>query len=178
MMIGLTILGAWLLADFATGIVHWAEDKFLDREFKISFLNQLRADNDLHHSKPAALIRYTYWENINTSAPFTLPSAAILFAVGAPAWLCLAVFFGTFANLVHRFSHTPQGRLPKWIRFMQRTGLFISIPHHAKHHFDAKGLVTKENSTRHYCPMTNWLNPWLDRLRFFHLLEWCLKGRR
>lgn len=175
MMIVLTILGAWLLADFLTGVVHWAEDKFLDREFKINFLNQIKADNDLHHAKPAALTQYTYWENINTSAPITLPLSLLLFLLGTPTVLWLALFFGTFANLVHRFAHTPQGRLPKWIRFMQWTGLFISIRHHAKHHFGPKGLVIKENSTRHFCPMTSWLNPWLDCLRFFRFLEWCLK---
>lgn len=173
----LTVLGAWLLADLLTGIVHWAQDKLLVSESRFSILNDIKADNDLHHAKPAAMIRYSWWENINTSVPYAWPVALVLFLVGAPMLIWLVVFFGSFANLIHRFSHLPKGKLNWFLRFMQRTGLFISVDHHKEHHFDKNGVVRKENTTGKYCPMTNWLNPWLDLIGFFSALErlCCLK---
>ncbi len=173
-----TILGSWLLADFLTGIAHWAQDKLLTFEPKNKWLRGIKADNDLHHAKPAAMLRFTWWENINTSAPYTWPTAAVLFWLGAPPLIYLAIFFGSFANLIHRFSHMPKGKLNRFLRFMQWTGLFISIEHHREHHFDRNGVIRKEDTTVRYCPMTDWVNPILDRIRFWSALEFICRARR
>lgn len=174
----MVILYAWLLADFLTGIVHWAQDKLLLRETGVRFLDRVKLDNDLHHAKPAQLTRYTLWQNMNTSAIAAWPAALGLFLIGAPTVLWLAAILGSFANIVHRYAHTPRARIPRWIRFMQWTGLFISGSHHNQHHFDSNGLVRKEDSTGKYCPMSNWLNPILDHSRFFLGLERILLRKR
>lgn len=171
----MTILFAWLLADFLSGLIHWWEDRVLVGPSKFAFVNRIKADNDLHHSKPAALTRETYWGNINTSVPVAWPLALGLFLIGCPTVIWLAVFFASFANLVHRFSHMPKRKIPRVVRFLQWTRLFISVDHHAKHHFDENGVIEKQNTTIRYCPMTGILNPVLDRLRFFHLLELFLR---
>lgn len=170
-MVIIEILGAWLLADFLSGVVHWAEDRLLTEETRFDLLNSIKADNDLHHQKPAALTRYSYWENISTTAPLSLPLAMALYYLGAHHVFWLAAFFGTFANLIHRLSHTPPNKLPIFIQFLQFTGLFISFEHHHKHHYSMNGIVKKEDASIRYCPMTNWLNPILDYIGFFPGLE-------
>lgn len=167
----MTILFAWLLADFFTGLIHWAQDRLLVKETRFAFLNTIKADNDLHHDRPAAMVHLSMWENINTSAPYAWPLAAVCFIIGFPMIVWLTILFASFGNLVHRFAHMPKGRVPRPIRWLQRTGLFISFDHHHMHHFDDEGVIEKENSKIRFCPMTNWVNPVLDYVRFFRFLE-------
>lgn len=170
-MIVVEIFAAWMLADFLTGLVHWAEDVFLNEETKFEFLNQIKEDNDFHHIKPTAMLFHSYWGNINTSAPFTIPLSISLYFSGAPLVLWLAVFFATFANITHRWAHTPRRQIPKIVVKIQKTGLFISPRHHNEHHFKPGGLVAKRDANKHFCPMTNYLNPILDRIGFFRRLK-------
>jgi len=170
------ILLAWLLADFITGLIHWAEDKFLNNPSRIKFLETVRLDNDLHHDRPAAICSFSWWENINTTAPITIPLAMVLWYLNAPEVIWLAAFFATFANLVHRWGHERQSKLNPVIKYLQRTGLFISFRHHAVHHYDDNGVIEKKDTSKHFCPMTNWLNPALDKIRFFKFLEHVVGG--
>ncbi len=170
-MIALKILAGWLLADFITGIVHWAQDKLMPRPTRFRILNRIRFDNELHHKQPAAMIRHTLWGNVNTSVPITIPISAVLLFSGAPDVLTLAVFFSSAANIVHRWAHMPKAMLIPPIRWIQATGLMIDSEQHMRHHANASGLIMKEDTTQIYCPMTCWLNPALDRIRFFPTLE-------
>lgn len=166
----MTFIFAWILADFISGIVHWAQDRLLI-EPKSRFLKSVQADNELHHDRPAAMLSFTPLENINTSVIVAWPLALLLFIIGAPPVIWLAVFFASFGNLVHRFAHLPRAKLPRIIKVLQSTGVFISVAHHAKHHFDEMGVIGRMSTSRRYCPMTNWLNPILDRFGFFNFLE-------
>ena len=80
-------------------------------------------------------------------------------------------FFAAFGNLVHRFSHTPVDQLPRWIRGMQEFGLFISHQQHDAHHRSMKRLIPKHLAGYKFCPMTDWVNPILDRVEFWKSLE-------
>lgn len=166
----LTILLAWLIADFFAGVIHWYEDKILDVP-STSFFGSIQADNELHHENPMAMTKYSAWQNINTTAPVTLPVSAALFMVGAPTLLWLPVFFGTFGNLVHKYAHLHHSQVPWIIRMVQKTGLFITFEQHRRHHYDKNGRVEKEDAKICYCPMTSWLNPALDKINFFGFLE-------
>lgn len=171
MTYGVTILSAWLLADFLTGLGHWAEDKLLKQPSRFRFLEGIRLDNELHHRLPAAFLRLSWWKNINTTCAITCPLALILFLVGAPKVVCLAAFFASFANLVHRFAHLPPARLNAPIKLLQAVGLFPTFKHHWVHHADANGLIEKQNTTGRYCPLTCWLNPILDRSGFWRVMD-------
>jgi hypothetical protein len=166
-----TIILSWLLADFIAGVVHWFEDKVLLNPSRYRFINAIRLDNELHHTFPAAMLKLTPAENIRESVLIAWPLAALLFLLGAPTVIWLALFFVAFGNLIHRFAHQPRGRVGTVVRLLQKTGLFISTEHHLRHHFNSKGLIAKEKTTIHYCPMTNWLNPILDKVGFFAFLE-------
>lgn len=168
----MTILFAWLLADFISGLVHWWEDRANTATSKWEFLNGVRRDNERHHNSPGFFLRYTYWENMNTTAILAWPLALLFLLVGAHflAWTYLFLGFG---NLVHRFAHEPPLKRWRVITLLQRTGLFISYHQHAEHHFDEHTgkLLSREESYRRYCVMTSWLNPILDGIGFWKLLE-------
>lgn len=168
----MTILFAWLLADFISGVVHWWEDRAIVGKSRFKFINSIREDNERHHVMPGYFLRYSWWGNINTTAPLAWAIAAILFATNWPTILWQTFFFIGFGNLIHRWSHEPDARIPAPIRWMQNTGLFISPKHHSGHHYNKEvGLVSRAESNRRFCVMTNWLNPILDRIKFFHYLE-------
>lgn len=171
--LGLEILVAWLLADWITGFFHWFEDRYLDENKAIDFWHEIAADNALHHRKPTAMCLLSWWENIRQAAAIAWPIAAILCLVGLPIWLWLTFVFAAFGNLIHRFSHEPKRKLGWFVRAMQLCGIFISHEHHFKHHYWDNGtrVDPKWNASRAYCPMTNWLNPILDRLGFWWGLE-------
>lgn len=176
-MIVFQIFIAWFLADFLTGLVHWFEDKYLDETQTLNFLASTAEENDLHHRKPTAMVASTPWTNMKSAAAIGWPLAAVLWIFGLPMWVWLVPFFASFGNLVHRWSHMPARHLPSWIRFMQATGIFISRDHHDAHHRSMKQLIPKHLAGYKFCPMTNWVNPILDTMKFWSALErvlgWC-----
>jgi hypothetical protein len=166
----MTILLAWLLADFISGVAHWFEDHVLDERFAFAPLKGIHVDNQLHHRKPAEMLKNSLWGNINTSAPYAWAAAIALFFAGAPTIIWLSVFFVSFVNLTHRWAHMPPAKLNPAVKFMQWTGLFIDMRQHNKHHIVGRKLAEKENSRRCYCAMTSLLNPVLDRIGFWRML--------
>lgn len=167
----LTIVAAWLLADFITGAVHWLEDRYMDDDTSLEFARGVATDNVLHHDKPTAMTLNTGWENMRSGAIFAWPAGLLAWLMGAPDWLWMGLAFASLGNLIHRFAHLPDSRLPRWIKGMQQFGLFISKDHHATHHYAMGRRVSKAQAAIAYCPMTDWLNPLLDRLDFWARAE-------
>lgn len=162
---------AWLLADFMSGVVHWSEDRYLNTPSRFKFLDGIRTDNDLHHEKPYAMLKFTVFQNVNTSVVVAWPLALILYFIGAPAFIWLAFVFVSFGNLAHRWAHTVPGRQDPLVRLLQKIGILCSFEQHAEHHFTGKGVVKKEDSSMCFCVMTSWLNVVLDRIQFFKGME-------
>ena len=163
---GLSVLGGLFFADFVSGIFHWFEDRFGDPKWPV--LGHTIRANQEHHFKPRAFLGGSF-----LSRNKEVFAIGTLFLIGfwALGWLNLftgsAVFFGMFANEFHRAAHrSPKenGRLITWV---QKTGLAQSFAHHAHHH--RKGKDT------HYCVMTNYVNPVLERLQLFRGLEWIIR---
>lgn len=164
-------LSAWMMADFMAGLFHWFEDRVLTDEVKVPWwLKTIQADNGDHHRRPAAMLRFSEWENIKTSVLVSWPLSALCFWAGLH-WMSLAFFFAAFGNLVHRWSHTPASKLPLIVRVVQRSGIFISRASHHKHHYLGTEVIPKEKTTGDYCVMTSWLNPVLDWLGFWNILN-------
>lgn len=159
---------AWILADFVGGLIHWAMDHHMVGPFRVRFLDGIRLDNDRHHEKPGAMLQISLWGNIGTTLAVTVPMTILLMAIEAPAVITLAVFFLSFVNVVHRWAHTPRGKLPRVIRWGQAIGALSSLKAHARHH---QGARDKRDSREGYCPLTDWLNPILDRVHFFDALD-------
>jgi plasmanylethanolamine desaturase len=170
-MVIIHVLLAWLLADFITGVVHWYEEKYMEGPYRFNWVQTMYEDNQLHHTKPTAICQYSWWGNSKISVIFAAPVAATLFYFDFHIILWLGVFFTSFGNLVHRWAHDPYVKIPWFAKVMQKTGLFITANHHDGHHRHDGVLIDKEASTIRYCPMTNWVNPVLDYLEFWAIIE-------
>lgn len=165
------IIAAWFLADFLSGFFHWFEDKCLDGNSRFSFIRQVAEDNERHHTTPTALCGSSIWGNIDTSAVIAWPVCAILWALDVSPVIYMAVFFASFANLIHMWSHEKRWRVPKPVRWLQHIGIFCSQIHHAGHHYSRGKIIEKKDASIRYCVMTDWLNPVLDYINFFGTLE-------
>jgi len=152
-----------LIADFASGFFHWLEDAYGREDFPITG-RLVTKPNILHHHNPRCFTRHSWWHS-----SWDLTCLSVLIVLGA--WLLgqlswqvwLFAVLGANANQIHKWAHrTPQenGRL---ISFLQQCRLVQTPRHHARHHTDPK------NS--HYCVLTDFLNPILDRLRLWEFLE-------
>ena len=155
--------GAWLFADFLTGLVHWWEDAYAKAEWPL--LGPLVAGpNLLHHRDPRAMTRMPWWKNVDVPVLAGAAVMGTLAAVHLLRWpLVLAILLAAFTNLVHRWAHQSPSENGRLITWMQAKGLIQSRAQHALHH--------RWPRKSHYCPLTNALNPVLERLGFWRRLE-------
>ncbi len=179
----MSILAAWLLADFISGLVHWWEDRLLLEPSKFNLIESVRQDNDLHHARPFEMLKNTPLDNSLISLCVAWPIALLLYLGGASILFWMAFFFLGFAALTHRWAHMHSAGLPWPLRFMQWTGLFQSFDAHKLHHYRENMLgpgavISKNDTSGNYCAMSDWLNPVLDKMKFFGLLERIFKGKR
>lgn len=126
---------------------------------------------------PSYFLRFSYWQNINTTAPFAWSFALIALACGSNSIVWLALIFMGLGNLVHRWAHENPRNVPRLVRWLQAIGIFISYKQHREHHWEWKHTLALERHEAHrrYCVMSSWLNPILDRGGFFKLLELMLR---
>lgn len=164
------LLLGYLAADLLSGSVHWFCDTFFAEDTPVIGRLLIAPFRD-HHRHPTAITGYRLLEQDGSSAflviaPLGLawwhggPDPAAPFAVFAHAalWAFAAGALGT--NLLHRWAHAE--RVPPGVRWLQRRRLILSPPGHAVHHRSYVGG---------YCVTSGWLNPLLDRVRFFARLE-------
>ncbi len=154
---------AVLLADFISGLIHWAEDAYARKDTPIigKWIGEANLE---HHHKPRAFVTRSWWQS-----SWDLFLAASLIVAGA-WWLKLMhwsvlvfAFISANANQIHKWAHKApheNGRLVTW---MQKFKIIQSQRHHALHH--------KGEKNSHYCSVTNVLNPVLERLRFWKRFE-------
>lgn len=155
-----------LAADLMGGLFHWAEDSYGTVHTPI-WGPVFVAPNIRHHDEPSAMLRIHWLPN---NAPLIGVSAIIIllawaFSVLTWQWVVFAVI-GGFNQQAHRFAHSPRQRLPSAVRLFQRIGLLQDARHHWCHH--------RPPHRTHFCVMTPWLNPVLDRLGFWRGLEWAV----
>ena len=161
------VLLGYLLADFASGAVHWALDTWFDE----GTLGRAVAIAREHHTHPHHIHGYGFLEH---AALGSAPSAIVfglaawvtaLFPVLAASyvlmilWLISSVcmLFGmSFHNLAHRPARS------RIMRLAQRLHLVCPPAHHWVHH---------RNQTVHYCVVNGWANAVCDRLLVWRRLE-------
>ncbi|MEL7784060.1 fatty acid desaturase CarF family protein [Citromicrobium bathyomarinum] len=158
------LLLGWLLADFLSGLVHWAEDRFgRGREHWPLIGPLVFAPNLLHHERPLDFTRASFvGRNWTTWIVANAIALLLLLAFGPQWWLLSGWIGGMMANEVHAWSHKPE-MTPEWAKPLQRLGLIGFRWHHGLHHWAPHD--------RRYCILTTWLNPVLDRVRFWRGLE-------
>ena len=162
---------AWVLAivsmaDFICGFVHWLEDNYGGKETPIIGA-AIIAPNRLHHNKPRAFITKSWWQSAKIQIMASLFVLAVALWGGWFSWgLLLLVVLATNGNEVHKWSHRTRAENGRLITWLQNSAIVQTRRHHAHHH---RGM---RNS--HYCSITNWVNPILDRSGFWRVLEFCI----
>ena len=155
-----------MLADLAAGVVHWVEDAYV-REDTPLIGSLIGKANVIHHHLPRYMTRNNWWQS---SWDLLLFSGAIVFIAWRfnlltwQVWLFAAI--SANANAVHKWSHRTRKENGRVITFLQNIRLLQTPHHHAVHHTNPKNV--------RYSPITNLVNPILDRLRFWDGLEWLL----
>ena len=164
-----------LAGDFVSGLVHWLADTYGSERtplFGANFIKWFR----LHHVYPKDICTHDFVStNGNTcilAAPlvgFCLPfvweeevSAMRAFTVLTTV-LTAATTVAT--NQFHKWAHADVP--PRVARLLQRAHLILRPQHHSQHH-------TAPHLTD-YCIANGWLNPLLERIKFFGSLEQALR---
>jgi ubiquitin-conjugating enzyme E2 variant len=161
-------MAGFVLADFVSGVVHWAADTWGTPEWPIIGKALIRPFRE-HHVDQKEITRHDFIEtNGNNCFISIFPTLAACltplngglsaFCVQLTFALCFAVF-GT--NQFHKWSHMDEP--PRTVRLLQRANLILPPEHHAVHH--------AAPYTKYYCITVGWLNEALFRIRFFALLE-------
>jgi hypothetical protein len=173
--LALAALVGWAFADFASGLLHFACDRFGREDTPLlgpAVIRPFRA----HHREPEAIASHGFVELSGNNAlalspllvaggelaPFfgeaLWPSAALSWLISA----CLGLFT---TNQIHRWAHS--ARAPRFARALRRLGLAIASEAHARHHAGAHDQA--------FCITTGWCNAWLDRARVWTRLERALR---
>lgn len=162
-MIALEIFSLILLADFITGGIHWWEDTYGDPSWK--YLGKLIVvPNIEHHQFPRKFLNNSFWGRIRLSFIFGLLLIGVFAIFDAVTWQLILLFaYAALANECHAASHRTDKENGIFIRFIQTIGLIQSRKMHGHHH-------TAPYSTN-YCIQTNYLNPILNTIRFWTILE-------
>lgn len=155
-------VGCLLVADFVTGLLHWAEDTWL-APGRSPFLDRwVVNDNIGHHRAPGAIRAGHYWQTNRVCIIMAVVAALLCAAFAVHAWEPYAVIaLLSQSNQIHLWGHT--SRPPRAVAMLQRLGLLQSARHHAKHH--------KSPYAVRFCTMTELLNPILDAVGFWRSLE-------
>lgn len=160
------VVATWLVVDFISGVVHWAEDSY--GHPAMPFVGRrITRPNLLHHARPRAFVTNSWWTSSQLLVVACAVSLGIAWAVGhLNPLVVLAAVLGVNANEVHKWSHRTAAENGPVITGLQRLRLLQTPQQHHGHHIAGK------NS--HYCVLTNVLNPILDGSGFWRGLEWVI----
>ena len=167
--LGFMALTGYLIADFISGVVHWAGDTLGDESTPIlgkNFVTPFR----YHHVDPKDITRHDFIEtNGNNCIVVLVPLATAYLLLpdetGFGFFMAtLMGFLGLFivaTNQFHKWAHADAP--PRVAAALQRYGLILSTDHHVIHH--------TEPHDKHYCITVGWMNPVLNRIKFFRAME-------
>jgi hypothetical protein len=162
--------------DFVTGLVHWAADTYGEEGTPVIGRSLVRPFR-VHHVRPLEICEHGVVETVGNTCILAAPllilfvvvmtfgetSAAAAFAVFTAA---VTVFVTVATNQLHKWAH--QESPPRFARALQRSRIILSPEHHRAHH-----TAPFESS---YAITNGWLNPLLNRTRFFRRLERALRA--
>ena len=167
-------LPAYVLADFVSGFVHFLGHRFGDETTPVFGPTYVRPFRE-HHVDPKAITRHDFIETNGLNSVVSIPVAALaygLLPLSESTWGAFAgAFVGSFllsifaTNQIHKWAH--QERPPRLVRRLQSWGVILSPENHEVHH-------TSPHDT-YYCITAGWLNPLLERVRFFERAEHAIR---
>ena len=158
----------YVVADFISGVVHWAADTWGTPEWPVVGQALIRPFRE-HHVDAKEITRHDFVEtNGNNCFVSIAPTvaAALIPQHGALALFSSTLLFSMtlwvlFTNQFHKWAHLDSP--PAAIDWLQRMNLILPRDHHAIHH--------AAPYAKYYCITVGWLNEALYRVRFFQALE-------
>jgi len=164
-----------LAGDFVTGLVHWFADTYFTENTPIigrSLVKPFR----LHHIYPRDICTHNLVEIAGNSCILAVPVLSIclylMWLLPESGWLAFKVTWLSVlaittvaTNQFHKWAH--QEGPSRLVRWLQRLRLVLNASHHQKHHMAPFNL--------HYCITNGWLNPLLNRIKFFRRMEKFLR---
>lgn len=151
------------LADFIAGIVHWLEDAYFTEDTPVIGPLFIRP-NIVHHHLPRYFTRLSWWQSSFDLLIVNLVFLAWAWWFGFLSWqLVLFAVLSTNANEIHKWSHRTRAENGRLISLLQDWHILQTPRHHGLHHSDPKNT--------YYCPITNFVNPVLERINFWTRVE-------
>ena len=157
-----------VVADFASGLVHWAADTWGHADMPMIGKRVLLPFR-VHHVNPDDILRRSFLDANGDVAALTVPALiGLLFVpvdneagqvVSVAGMGCCAI--GMLTNQIHQWAHRPSP--PRPVRLLQALGLVLRPGDHARHHGSPFAV--------HYCITTGWCNALLEATGFFRRLE-------
>lgn len=152
-----------LAIDFVSGLVHWGEDTFGSESTPI-IGKWIVTPNVIHHDTPAAFTKKNWLESSWDLLLATVIIAFVCWIFGVLTWhVWLFCFLGANANQLHKYAHQSPKSVPILVKIPQKLRLLQNAKDHSFHHTGEKNLA--------YCVITPYLNPVLDSIKFWRLLE-------
>jgi hypothetical protein len=162
-MILLKLFLSILISDLITGAVHWWEDAFGNPNWKY-FGKLIVVPNLEHHQYPRKFIKGTFFNRVKLSFYFAIGIGVIFYFTGLlNYYTSFTLLYASIANECHAISHRTDAENGKLICWLQKIGLIQSKRMHGLHHsapYDCN-----------YCVQTNYLNPILNKIKFWESLE-------
>lgn len=166
---GAALVGV-LVADFGSGLLHWAADTWGHADLPIVGRMFIRSFRE-HHVVQAKICEHG-WVQANGEASLLSNGlwAGMLIFAPAPGQTWFLALWTTFGSVIlllvltnefHKWAHTKHPAAP--VKFMQNIGVLQSYRRHAYHH------ATPFTSA--YCITTGWLNGPLDAIGFWRFAE-------
>ena len=156
-----------VLADFGSGLVHWAADTW-GRDDLPLIGRRLLVPFRLHHIDPDDFLRRSFVDTNGDVALLTVPVLAALLCLpleGRVAPLAVTAFafcgVGMLTNQIHQWAHMPSP--PPLVRLLQNCRLVLGGAAHAVHH--------ERPYHARYCITTGWCNHAIDATGLFRHLE-------
>lgn len=151
-----------LLADLVSGVVHWLEDVYAKPG--MLFINKITVENELHHVRPREFLKNNWWQSSWDIALAGLIIVATAWWFNVLSWeIVLFAILVANTNQIHKWSHQTKRENHAIVMFLQKIQVLQGPKHHGKHHGGEKNT--------HYCVVTPFLNPVLEKLNLWRNLE-------
>lgn len=155
---GVAALAAYISADFASAVYHWAVDNYGDGNTPL--VGRQIAAFQGHHQRPWTITEREFCNNVHlVFKPALFVAAPLLLA--APhtplawnVWASTATLLVCLSQQFHAWSHMKKSELPAAVVALQDAGLLIGRKEHGAHH--------KAPFVAKYSIVSGWVNPWLD----------------
>lgn len=162
MLIAFKVALVMLFTDFVSGLIHWLEDVYAKPG--MLFISKIAEENELHHTRPREFLKKNWWQSSWDIVLAVLILIVTTWWFKALTWeIVLFSILITNANQIHKWAHKTKTENNMVVTFLQKIHVLQSVKHHGKHHSGEK------NS--HYCVMTPFVNPVLERINFWRGLE-------